>query len=92
MSETKHVLVTKMEEPHVEDCWALEAVAQGEWASPWWIPGLTVYRAKDGSHRGRTVRFQQWECNSTNCGAVLLVDELGLVDFVTRHIVKETSE
>ncbi len=75
MSEIK----IRVLEGHRKGCTAVQAVEQGHWDTPWWMPGRTVSRAIDGTERGDGYRFHIVECNSTRCNAKILVSERSLL-------------
>ena len=62
---------------HMENCSALRQVEIGHWDNPWYFRG-TVWLAKDGTNKGRNVRFLDFGCNCAagrNCPAQMLVRE-----------------
>ena len=73
---------TKLITPHKKNCRALALFKKGDWSTPWGYVGDAVYRAKDGSKRGRSHRWLIVMCNSVdNCpGRILVQDESILLE------------
>lgn len=80
----------RYEQRHSPECFAMEAVTSGVWATPWWLPSMYrgdggEWRAVDGTMRGRTTHWLRFECNATNCDAAVLVREVDLLASVPPH-------
>lgn len=70
---------------HAKGCFAVQAVAAGDWDSPWWMPGMgtrseQLYRTASGAVGG-IHRWRRLECNSSGCGAQMIVSESALARF-----------
>ena len=60
---------------HTRDCEALRQCRIGNWASPWYLDGTTVWRDAIGKRsRGGATRWLVARCNSRHCAAEALVD------------------
>ncbi len=74
---------TVLRTPHTAKC--AEYLKGTSWSHAWWLTTATVYRDKNGGHRGRNHRWLVLGCNLAtilNCSATLLVHDRILVDEV----------
>ena len=85
MSEAreKKSVKSKIIEPHVEDCYAVQNTEKGIWSTPWAIfKGVVNYGTNHSpfDKRGDSVRWILAVCNNTQCSAKVAVVEKDLLN------------
>lgn len=86
MEDTPRVIIKKQ---HASECWAVRAVQQMDWYSPWYLPNEpTFYGDRIGGRRGNTTNWVTFRCNSTNCDAWGLIRQMFLEDTIHDEVKK----
>lgn len=83
-------MTVKVIEPHKANCRTLERVSRGEWGTPWYVTGETLWRDVAGGRRGSGHHWIKLACNSIGqeCQAFALVPCIEIEEQAHREIVR----
>lgn len=77
---------TKLLNPHRSDCFAVEAVTEGTWVTPWAFLEVVESRISNGNRAGPQQSGLRWwyaRCNDPHCQGAITINEddlLGAID------------